>query len=463
MRIRLPANGWEPRGYQRPFWDYLERGGKHAVAVWHRRAGKDEVALHRTAIAAHERIGNYWHILPEYKQARKVIWDAVNSHTGKRRIDEVFPLEIRKATNQTEMKIEFKCGSTWQVVGSDNFNSLVGSSPVGLVYSEWSVSNPLSHAYLSPIIAENNGWSIFIYTARGYNHGFATYEGAKSDPSAFAQLLTVEDTGIISKEALLQQLRVYQDIYGEEHGKSFWRQEFYNDWSAANIGAILGIELEAAEREGRITDDVVADDWPVEISSDIGFRDTASWWFWQPRKGGFDLIDYDQGIGFDADDWIERLQQKPYKIGKIWLPHDAKAKTFQSKHSAVERFLKAFGPDKIGIVPDSKKSDRINAARRVIRNCRFHATRCKPGLNGLRSWSFEFDDEKKMYSKEPKHDWASHPGDGFSYGCQIMAERVVEVKQEPPFRGLTVGNVYGVTLDEMFKAHEQNLRRTKRI
>lgn len=402
-------------------------------------------------------------MLPEYKQARKAIWDAINPHSGKRRIDEAFPPEIRKSTNQTEMKIEFQSGSIWQVVGSDNFNSLIGSPPIGIVYSEWSVANPMAHAYLSPILAENNGWALFIYTARGYNHGFSTYEGAKSDSRSFAELLTVADTKAISEEALTHQLRVYQDIYGHEHGESFFRQEFYNDWSAANIGAILGFDLEKAERDGRISDDVVGDDWPIEISSDIGFRDTAAWWFWQPKVGGFDLIDYDQDIGLDADDWIERLSKKPYKLGKIWLPHDAKAKTFQSKHSSVERFVTAFGHDKIAIVPESKKSDRINAARKVITHCRFNRLRCKDGLNGLRSWSYEFDEEKKIYSKEPKHDWASHPGDAFSYGAQIMTERVITKPKKEEMRGVTVGNLHGVTLDEMWHLHETTSKRTKRI
>lgn len=457
MRIRLPANGWTPRGYQRKLWSYLEGGGKYAVAVWHRRSGKDEVALQWTAIAAHQRIGNYWHMLPEYSQARKAIWDAINPHTGMRRIDEAFPEAIRKSTNHHEMKIEFKSGSIFQVVGSDNFNSLIGSPPIGIVYSEWSVADPMAHAYLSPILAENNGWALFIYTARGYNHGFSTYEGAKNDPGSYAELLTVDDTQAISPDALARLLRTYIDLYGEEHGKSFFRQECYNDWSAANIGAVLGTEIERAEREGRILD-FTDDGWPVEISSDIGFRDTAAWWFWQPKPGGFDLVDYDQGISLDADDWIERLQKKPHKIGKIWLPQDARAKTFQSKHSAVERFLKAFGPERIAIVPPAKVADRINAGRRIARRCRFHKTRCKDGLSGLRSWSFEFDEEKRIQSKDPKHDWASHPGDAYSYGAQVMVERIIEEKKTEPLRGVTVGNIHGVTLDEMWRVAKPNTR-----
>ena len=104
MDIILP-NRWEPRDYQRRLWRYLEGGGKRAVAVWHRRAGKDEVCLHWTACAALQRVGNYWHMLPEASQARKAVWDAINPHTGRRRIDEAFPRAIRLGQRDDDMKI----------------------------------------------------------------------------------------------------------------------------------------------------------------------------------------------------------------------------------------------------------------------------------------------------------------------------------------------------------------------
>jgi phage terminase large subunit len=70
----------------------------------------------------------YWHMLPAYSQGRKAIWSAVNPHTGKRRIDEAFPHELRANTNESEMFIRLKNGSTWQVVGSDRYDAAVGSS-----------------------------------------------------------------------------------------------------------------------------------------------------------------------------------------------------------------------------------------------------------------------------------------------------------------------------------------------
>lgn len=429
--VRLPSNGWAPRTYQRPLWDYLERGGRHGVAVWHRRSGKDEIALQRAAIAAHERRGNYWHMLPEYNQARKAIWDAINPHTGQRRIDEAFPKELRASTNQVDMKIEFKCGSIWQVVGSDNFNSLIGSPPIGIVYSEWAVADPRAHGFLRPILAENGGWSLFIYTSRGYNHGFSTYDAARNDPDSFAQLLTANDTPVFSKAILESERRAYIEEYGKYEGDALFRQEYHCDFSAANIGAILGRYVEDADRQGRMADDIEFDPEgaPVEISSDIGFRDTACFWFWQPKPDGYALIDYDEDSGLDASDWIDRLRGR-YPYGTIWLPHDAKAKTFGTKRSAYEQFRASKIAKKVSLVPTLSTSDRINAARTVMPKCRFNKSRCRSGLNGLRSWSYEYNEETKVYSKEPRHDWASHPGDGYSYGAIVMKERALPKPKE---------------------------------
>lgn len=457
MRIQVPANGWRPRPYQMPLWAYLERGGTHAVAVWHRRSGKDEVALHRSCVAAHERVGNYWHMLPAYNHARKAIWDAINPHSGKKRIDEAFPRELCSSRNETEMKIELKSGSTWQLVGSDNFDALIGSPPVGIVYSEWAVANPRAHGYLRPILAENNGWSLFIYTSRGYNHGFTTYESARGDPQSYAQILTVEDTQALSPEIVERERKAYLEEYGENDGDALFRQEYYCDFSASNIGAILGRYIETAERSGRISDDVEDDGTPVWISSDIGYRDTASWWVWQPKHAGFSLVDYDEDTGLDADDWIERLKKLPYVIGSIWLPQDAKVKTFQSKHSAVERFIKAFGAERIKVVPPTKIPDRINAARTVLKTCEFHKTRCKAGLLGLRNWSYKYDEERKTFSREPDHNWASHPGDGFSYGAVVLRHKVKEEKVDDTIRPLQP------TLNDMWEFRERQMMNERRI
>jgi hypothetical protein len=447
-----------------PAWRYLENGGKHAELVWARRHGKDEVALHRTACAAFERVAGYWHMLPEYSQARKAIWDSVNPHTGKKRIDEAFPLELRKATRNQEMQIEFVNGSTWQVVGSDRFDSLVGSAPAGIVYSEWALANPAARAYLRPILAENNGWQIFITTPRGRNHAHTTLMAAQktmlAGGDAFAQVLDARDAGVFSEERLQTELQAYIAEFGEDYGRGKFEQEYLCSFEAANLGAILARAIGIAEKQGRINDGVTFDPYgqKFDITADIGRRDSATWWFWQSMMGGHSVFDYDGGWGLDAEEWCGRLQERieKYKLsngasalGTIWLPHDARAKTFAAKRSAVEIFVEKFGAAHVKITPNSKISDRVNSARVLIPRIKFNATTCEKGLNGLRAWSYEYDEERKIFSSEPKHDWASHDGDGFSYGTLIA-----QLADPPPVapekaRGIMVGQP-SVTMDEMW-------------
>lgn len=457
--ITLP-NNWSPRPYQIPLWRYLERGGRHAEAVWHRRSGKDEVALHRTACAAFERVAGYWHMLPEYAQARKAIWDAVNPHTGKRRIDEAFPHALRRTTREQDMQIVFHNGSTWQVVGSDSYDKLVGSTPAGIVWSEWALANPAARAYLRPIIAENNGWQLFITTPRGRNHAHTTLRAAEREPDAFAQILDATQTGVFTAEQLAIERQHYIEEFGEDYGLAKYEQEYLCSFDAANIGSILARAITRAERDGRIGEHVEyeRDGAPVEISADIGRRDSATWWFWQPRIGGFALVDYDGGWGLDAEEWCDRLEAKlqGVKLGTIWLPHDARNKTFAAKHSALDVFVRRFGAKHVNITPASSIEHRVNAARVIIGRCEF-SSKCERGLEGLRAWSYDYSEDNKTFSSLPKHDWASHDGDGFSYGCLIMQQTRPQVSVPPIVpRG-------PVTIDQLIAMADRGNSESRRI
>jgi phage terminase large subunit len=443
-----------------PSWRYLAGGGKHCEMVHHRRAGKDDLSLHWTAVSAFQKVGNYWHMLPKANQARKALWEAVNPHSGKRRIDEAFPKEIRASVNDHEMMIRFVNGSTWQVVGSDNFDSLVGSPPIGLVFSEWALCDPSSWAYLMPVIEENGGWVIFNTTPRGRNHAFRSVREAMRDPMMFGEILSAESTNVFTEDQLRRIKNNLIANYGPDYGASLYEQEYLCSFDAANLGAILGRWLVRAQTQGRIRDGVFDPEGAgVEISSDIGFRDTAAWWYWQPRSDGFGLVHYDSDSGLEAKEWIKRLKadvaKHKFKLSRIWLPHDAKAKTFATSHSPMEQFLEAFGSDIVRVVPRSDKFDRINAARTVIEKCWFENEGTREGRDALAEWKFVYDEERKEFSKEPDHSWASHGSDAFSYGCQVMQQRELEekVSREDKFevKALAGGGFsLGVSLNDLW-------------
>jgi phage terminase large subunit len=455
--IVLP-NRFTPRDYQVDLMRYVDGGGKRAVCVWHRRSGKDTTMAHQICKMMHQRRGVYWHMLPTQRQCRKVIWDAFTSD-GERLIDRVFPQEIRaKPPNSTEMKIELACGSIYQLVGSDNYDSLVGSNPIGVVFSEWSLTDPKAWELIRPILRENGGWAVFIYTPRGYNHGWDLAEVAQDNDDWFYSLKTIENTGVLTSVDMDEERKAGMP-------DELVRQEYYCDFASANVGSILGSRIEEAARDGRITNFDFYDPAgaPIEVSSDIGFRDTSSWWFWQRRPDGFALIGYDGDSGLDAEDWIIRIKEhvsaRGWNLGRVWLPHDAAAKTFATKHSAQEQFMRSF-PGQIKVLPTMRIADRINAARTVMQHSHFNAGECKDGLAGLRAWAYEWDDQRKMFSKEPDHNWASHPGDAFSYGAVIMQKYLKPDAIRTPAEIIAAetaalsGAHYTFNLEQLFQDHE---------
>ena len=447
-RIRLP-NNWTPRPYQRAAWDYLENGGKHAELIWHRRSGKDEIALHRTAVAAFERKANYWHMLPEATQARKAIWKAVNPHTGLRRIDEAFPHELRQSTNDTEMLITFKNGSSWQVVGSDNFNSLVGSTPAGIVYSEWALANPSARAYLRPILMENGGWQIFITTPRGKNHAYKTYQAGLKQDGSFAQRLSAVDTGTLTAQQLAEERQNYVDEFGEDMGNALFEQEYMCSFDAAILGAYYGAEFLAIDQQGRITDVPYQPEITVNTAWDLGRTDDTSIWFYQVIRGEIHVIDFHTSSGKDPDFYIDLILSKNYRYGLHYLPHDARAKTLASYGKSIQEiFSKAFGMEKMRIVPDLSLQDGIQASRKALQITWFD-TSVEEGTEALRSYQREWDDDKKCFRDTPLHNWTSHPADAYRM-LAVAWKEDIKPKAEEKARYPTE-----LTINELLKRQRQ--------
>lgn len=418
-QIELP-NGWQPRPYQFKLWNALQNERKkRVIEIAHRRWGKDDVILHHTAVEAHRRVATYWHCLPEYAQARKAIWNAVSPHTGKRRIDEAFPEELRANTNDQEMFIRFKNGSTWQVIGSDRYNSLVGAGVAGVVFSEWALCNPASWGYISPMMRENDGWAAFITTPRGRNHAYDMFKSAEANDGWFHELSTIHDTKAIKPEMLQEILQTdYIDLYGEDIGRAQFEQEYECSFNAAILGAFYAREMVAVRREGRIVDDLEPiEGKPVHRAWDIGVKDdTSIWWFQVVGTQVFILDCYSQsGVGLDhyADVIQKRDAERGWKSGIDFVPHDAKVKEWGSGRTRVET-MRDFGLNPM-LCSNATKMDGINAARQTLARCVFHQRTEAQGISALEQYRREWDDDKKAFKASEVHDWSSHLADAFRY------------------------------------------------
>ena len=376
--------------------------------------------LNWTAEALHRRVGEYWHMLPEAAQARKAIWDSTpETEPGRpavRRIDQAFPIELRAQTRDQDMMIRFKNNSLWRVVGSDNFNSLVGSTPIGVVFSEWALSDPTAWGFLRPILAANNGWAMFITTPRrGASHAKKIFDLARQDPDTwFSELLTAEDTGALSEETLANELREMQHLYGSEEGRTFFRQEYFCSWHGALIGGYYGSYLERAAEAKRIGNIPIDRSIAVCTGWDLGISDSTAIWFIQVAGREFRLIDYFEASGVGLDHYAKVLEEKAkqhgWLYGKHYFPHDVAVRELSAGGRSRIDTLRNLGI-KATVVPQHNVNDGINAVRKVLDCAYIDQTRCARGLDALRNYRRQWDERLKMLADKPLHDWSSHGSD----------------------------------------------------
>ena len=404
MKVQLP-NNWTAKPHQRGFFRYMEGGGKRYVGVWHRRGGKDTSALNWTAEAAMKRVGTYWHMLPTLAQARKAVWDGIN-RDGTRVLDQVWPEVLRANVRIDEMKIELVNGSFWQCVGSDNYNALVGTNPVGVVFSEWSLTDPRAWDYVRPILAENGGWAVFIFTPRGKNHGWDILEVAKQNKDWCWEVLDVETTGMVSRTVIEQERR-------SGMSEEMVRQEYFCSFEAPNTGSYYGRIIEELQREGQITRVPYEPSLGVHTWWDLGMDDCTSIWFTQ--TAGFEqrIIDYYENSGEPLSHYAKVLADKPYAYAGHHLPHDVEVRELGTGRSRKE-VLNNLGMA-VQVVPKLELGDGIEATRTLLPNCWFDAEKCAYGLKALMVYHRKWDEVKRAFATHPEHDWSSHAADAFRY------------------------------------------------
>lgn len=451
------------RWYQQRFHRALvERTHDRLIAIWHRRAGKDEIVLNAMRDLAWKNPGTYWHCFPEQKQARKAIWNGVNGHTGKRRIFEAFPPALIKRMQDDDMFIELTNGATFQLIGSDRYDSTVGSGPKGIAYSEWALSNPAAWAYHSPMIRETGGFAAFITTPRGNNHAKTMYDRALGNRAWFSELLSIEDTQALSAEVLAEALQEYQDLHGIDLGRALFEQEYLCSFAGAMVGAYFGAEMAKAERDGRMKVVPIDGRYPVHTVWDLGKAVNNPIWCFQciPNAPGPRIVDFYRPESDDLEQWVKWLDDKGYK-GNDYVPHDILVSEWGTKRTRFDT-LKLLGrrPKRIARV---SVADGLQAGRTTINCAVFHRAddergeRVELGMDGLKAYRREWDDELKTFRENPLKDWAEHIGSawrylGLAWKDATVAEKPPEKPKEQVFTATPAGVVSNMSVKEAVEA-----------
>jgi hypothetical protein len=423
VEITLPHK-FTAREYQRPVKKHIESGGLRAVCVWHRRSGKDKSGLNILVPKMVERVGVYYYFFPTFAEGKRILWDGID-RDGMRYLDH-FPRNlIDGRPNETEMKIKLKNGSLFQIIGTDRYDRVRGTNPVGTIWSEYSFQNPLVWDIVRPILRENKGWALFLYTPNGKNHGYDLFEMALRNDNWFCEKLTILDTKKPDGSPVITTEDVEEDIR-EGMDKDRAEQEYYCSFEGSVQGSYYSQQLKEAEE--RIVNVPWISQIKVDTWWDLGIGDSTAIWFVQVIDKEIHLIDYYETQGEGLEHYAKILQDKKYIYDRHIAPFDIKVKELTTGKTRLE-VAKSLGID-FSIAPQLSVDDGIQAVRSLLNQCWFDKVKCKRGLDALKNYHKEYDEIRKDFKRKPEHDWSSHGADAFRYGA-ISFRRKIKKGQIP--------------------------------
>lgn len=399
---KLPAYGWKPTWFQLQLWQYLESGGRRAVCVWPRRHGKDYVSINWCAVASQARVGTYWMVYPFLNQGRRIAWNGMDAEGNK--FIHAFPPELVESQSNAEMRLHLKNGSVFQIMGADKPDTLVGSNPIGIVFSEWSLMDPQCWKLVAPILAQNDGWAIWIYTPRGPNHGLTKLNEAKAKGKTW---YWSHETAKTLKFVSPIKLRELRDELGDEQ---LFQQEAFCSFEAPMQGAYYARQISHLRKNKRFGKIPWESKLGVVTAWDLGMDDATTIWFFQIFGNEIRAIDYYENSGEGLAHYVKMLKEKPYHYDTHYLPWDVSIKDLSTGKTRVQT-LREMGMTNIRPVQKMGVIEGIEATRNILPNMWFDEMNCQRGIEAISSYQKEWDEERKVFKTSPLHNWASHGAD----------------------------------------------------
>ena len=423
------------------FLDFHERQERWSIVVAHRRCGKTVACINDLiykALMEGKEDGRYAYVAPYYSQAKNIAWDYLQR----------FAQPVLSKANQSELWVELITGARIRLFGADNPDALRGLYLDGIVLDEYAdMRSPrIWGEIIRPLLADRLGWAVFIGTPKGHNSFWDVYSNALNNPEWYVKTLRASQTELIPTSELADAAKMMsQDQY---------LQEFECDFESAILGAFYGKEMRALTDSGRITNVEHDPLFPVHTAWDLGYSDDTSIWWYQVVHGEIRVLDYHSSNGQPIAYYTGLIQSKEreygYNYGIHWLPHDARAKTLASNgKSIIEQLSVKIPLEKMKIVPSLSLQDGIQASRLALMRAWFD-TKCDDGIECLRQYQREYDEDKKVFRDKPRHDWTSHGADAFRMLSIAWREEEKALPKDDEIKGLYVGQT-DVSLNDLWK------------
>ncbi|MEL0099990.1 MAG: hypothetical protein VW907_10575, partial [Opitutae bacterium] len=126
------------------------------------------------------------------------------------------------------------------------------------------------------------------------------------------------------------------------------------------------------------------------------------------------IIDFYENSGLALDHYVNVLREKGYIYEQHILPHDVRVKELGTGKSRME-VLQSLGLNGVEVAPMLPIEDGIQAVRTMLDRCWFDVDKCERGIDALRQYRRDWDENGKAWRGRPHHDWCSHAADAFRY------------------------------------------------
>lgn len=443
---KLVSIDYAPRS---AFVAFHQRRQRFACVVCHRRAGKTVAAINdviKSGITSRDSLFAY--IAPYRSQAKAVAWEMLKQYAK----------PVMKASNETDLSVDLINGSRIRLYGADSADSMRGLGFDGVFMDEYGDFRPSVWGnVIRPTLSDKLGWAVFAGTPKGKNQFWEVYDNATKIPADwYSMKLPASKSGLIHQSEL--------DAAKQQLSEDQYMQEYECSFEAAIVGAIYGVEMRVADDEGRITKVPYDDAVPVHTAWDLGWKDDTAIWWYQVVKGEVHVLEHYAVSGATIQDLCRVVTDKTYQYGLHHLPHDARAKTLAAQGKAIiEQMAEHLGINTLRIVPNIGVQDGIQAVRRMMPRVWFDAVGCGEGVEALRQYQREYDEDKKAFRSSPLHNWASHPSDSFR--ILAVAERREPGTETAPSSPnvLMAGPENKATLNDMWEDRTSRKGRILRI
>jgi phage terminase large subunit len=285
----------------------------------------------------------------------------------------------------------------------------------------------------------NRSWEVLIPTIREpdseiwvsfnpRNANDPTFERfvTNAGPESIVRKLSWRDNPFFP-EVLRKEMEKLKKIDPEAY-QHIWEGEF----DTRRSGAVFAKQLAKAREEQRIT--IVPYDPSSEVFTawDLGFGDSTAIWFLQFVGRELRWLDYYENNGEQLDHYAALIKSKPYNYYRNghYLPHDGGHGNIRG--DSVTAQLDSLGIKNQVLTRETDINPGIELLRQTIAYSVFDKDKCKDGIHALENYAYEWDEDKAVFKKKPKHDWSSHAASAARYAAIAAGMVKNRIGAKPP-------------------------------